>query len=286
MADKKISALNSATTPLAGTEVLPIVQSGNTVKVSVANLTAGRTVNADSILATGPSGFGTASSPQVMVFAKGTDATASNYSGLFVNSGGSQAAAFKNDMSGSLCAGAIYWNFAGTAYFTAGLNVTSLNLGINNGDLVVGTAGKGIDFSANANAPGMTSELLDWYEEGTWVPVAEGSTSAGTCTYSFQQAHYVRTGGMVQFTCALGWSGHTGTGDLKITGLPFAVPGNQDSAPCGVWSWGLTFPGQLTAYTSGSAINLISIASGAGITAIAVDTDVASLQISGFYFVT
>jgi hypothetical protein len=34
MADKKISALTSATTPLAGTEVLPIVQSGTTVKVA------------------------------------------------------------------------------------------------------------------------------------------------------------------------------------------------------------------------------------------------------------
>lgn len=39
MADKKISQLSSATTPLAGTEVLPIVQSGSTVKVSSDNLT-------------------------------------------------------------------------------------------------------------------------------------------------------------------------------------------------------------------------------------------------------
>lgn len=39
MADKKISALTGATTPLAGTEVLPIVQGGNTKKVTVAELT-------------------------------------------------------------------------------------------------------------------------------------------------------------------------------------------------------------------------------------------------------
>jgi hypothetical protein len=39
MADKKISALSSATTPLAGTEVLPIVQSGATVKVATDDLT-------------------------------------------------------------------------------------------------------------------------------------------------------------------------------------------------------------------------------------------------------
>ena len=44
MADIKISALPAATTPLAGTEVLPIVQSGVTVKVAVSNLTAGRAV--------------------------------------------------------------------------------------------------------------------------------------------------------------------------------------------------------------------------------------------------
>jgi hypothetical protein len=46
MADTKISALTVATTPLAGTEVLPIVQGGATKQVSVANLTAGRAVSA------------------------------------------------------------------------------------------------------------------------------------------------------------------------------------------------------------------------------------------------
>jgi hypothetical protein len=53
MADTKISALTAATTPLAGTEVLPIVQSSATVKVSVANLTAGRSVSATSFVPTG-----------------------------------------------------------------------------------------------------------------------------------------------------------------------------------------------------------------------------------------
>jgi hypothetical protein len=45
MANTKISALTSATTPLAGTEVLPVVQSSATTQVSVANLTAGRSVS-------------------------------------------------------------------------------------------------------------------------------------------------------------------------------------------------------------------------------------------------
>jgi hypothetical protein len=51
MADKKISALTASTTPLAGTEVLPIVQSGSTVKVAVSDLTAGRAVSASSVTA-------------------------------------------------------------------------------------------------------------------------------------------------------------------------------------------------------------------------------------------
>jgi hypothetical protein len=45
MADKKISQLTAATTPLAGTEVVPIVQGGSTVKVPVSDLTAGRAVS-------------------------------------------------------------------------------------------------------------------------------------------------------------------------------------------------------------------------------------------------
>jgi len=52
MADKKISALTAASTPLAGTEVLPIVQSGATVKVAVSDLTDGRAVNALSLTLT------------------------------------------------------------------------------------------------------------------------------------------------------------------------------------------------------------------------------------------
>lgn len=49
MADTKISALPAATTPLAGTETLPVVQSGTTKKVSVADLTVGRSVSAKSV---------------------------------------------------------------------------------------------------------------------------------------------------------------------------------------------------------------------------------------------
>ena len=52
MADQKISQLPAAATPLAGTEVLPIVQSGTTVKVSAADVTAGRSVSAANLVVT------------------------------------------------------------------------------------------------------------------------------------------------------------------------------------------------------------------------------------------
>ena len=52
MADAKISALTASTTPLAGSEVLPIVQSGTTKQVSVANLTAGRAISATQLTLT------------------------------------------------------------------------------------------------------------------------------------------------------------------------------------------------------------------------------------------
>lgn len=52
MADQKISQLTASTTPLAGTEVLPIVQGGVTKQVSVANLTAGRAISATELTLT------------------------------------------------------------------------------------------------------------------------------------------------------------------------------------------------------------------------------------------
>lgn len=91
------------------------------------------------------------------------------------------------------------------------------------GNLVIGTAGKGIDFSSDPNVPGMTSELLDDYEEGSWTPTIEGSTSAGTASYSLQIARYTKVGRLVHVYGIVGWNTGTGTGNLKIAGLPFSA---------------------------------------------------------------
>mgnify|MGYP006269490847 CR=1 FL=1 len=53
MANTTISALSSASTPLIGTEVLPIDQNGITKKVTIANITAGRSITAENITAGG-----------------------------------------------------------------------------------------------------------------------------------------------------------------------------------------------------------------------------------------
>lgn len=56
MSDLKISALPQAVTPLAGTEILPVVQNATTKKISVADLTLNRNI---STLSTTAGGDGT-----------------------------------------------------------------------------------------------------------------------------------------------------------------------------------------------------------------------------------
>ena len=97
MADKKISALTSASTPLAGTEVLPIVQSGATVKVSIENVTAGRTVNAASVLTTGNVGVGTSTPDVIRLRTKGINSTSANFAFYAENSSNQDLFWVRND---------------------------------------------------------------------------------------------------------------------------------------------------------------------------------------------
>ena len=122
MADLKISALPAASVALAGTEVLPIVQSSATKQVTVANLTAGRAVATGALTVTG-------------------DATLST------------------------------------------------------GNLVIGTAGKGIDFSAT---PGTgSSELLNDYEEGSWTPSVYDALTGGNKSATNGGGSYTKIGQQV-----------------------------------------------------------------------------------------
>jgi len=90
------------------------------------------------------------------------------------------------------------------------------------GNVVIATSGNGVDFSVTSSGTGtMTSELLDDYEEGTFTPTIVGATVAGTGTYSEQNGFYTKVGNRVMVNLALTWSAHTGTGNMRISGLPF-----------------------------------------------------------------
>jgi hypothetical protein len=183
MADKKISALTAATLPLDGTEVLPIVQSGTTVKVTNnslrptqlqsnatsgvlqvagpaasttrvmtvpnANFTAARTDAAQSF--TGAQSFGnninlTDSTAAKVNFATVSSAT-TNY--IQTHSDGYSLMLYVDRGVSKPSylmnfGGTHEWGFAGTSSLE--LDVTNKDLTIKTGNLVIGTSGKGIAY--------------------------------------------------------------------------------------------------------------------------------------------
>jgi hypothetical protein len=180
MADLKISQLTSATLPLAGTEVLPIVQSSSTKKVAtddltVKNVRSNATTGILQIAGPGAGTTRTMTTPDANFTAARTDA----------------AQSFTGDQT------------------------------LGTGNLVQGTAAKGINFTANTPAAGMTSQLLNWYEEGTWTPSISAYSGTITSTSSISGT-YTRVGRQVtviaQFTIV-----NNGTGSvlLVVSGLPF-----------------------------------------------------------------
>jgi hypothetical protein len=82
--------------------------------------------------------------------------------------------------------------------------------------------GVGIAFGSTQSAS-TDANTLDDYEEGTWTPTIIGTTTAGTGTYSFQGGQYTKIGNRVFVEGYLSWSAHTGTGNMRIGGLPFAI---------------------------------------------------------------
>ena len=281
MADKKISQLTAASTPLAGTEVLPIVQSGSTVKVASddltvknvrsnvttgilqvagpgagttrtmtvpnANFTAARTdagqtfsgtqtFSAATNLATSsgdvgiftstPDVFGRFYTKTVGMTSNGTTALQINgttYGAIDLGAGGTRTAGINASATemqiGSITAIPVYINAGGGTkmyvYSSGGISTDSTdpgagNVRVGNGNFVVGTAAKGIDFSANTHAAGMTSELLNWYEEGTWTPVLSATTTPPSATYANRTARYTRVGRLVTVSVWMNISSQSG----------------------------------------------------------------------------
>jgi hypothetical protein len=107
--------------------------------------------------------------------------------------------------------------------FPSGVGLTQGNLRFANGN--------GIDFSLSPNAAGATSEILNDYEEGTFTASVEGSTTAGAATYVVRNSTYTKVGRLVQFQIHLAWNSGSGTGALRITGLPFTANGTYIAVP-------------------------------------------------------
>ena len=214
MANTKISALISATTPLAGTEVLPIVQSGVTVKVANNDLRPKQIQsNATSgvLQIAGPAAASTRvmTTPDANFTAARTDA----------------AQSFTGDQT------------------------------LSTGNLIQGTAAKGINFTANTPAAGMTSQLLNWYEQGTFTP-AVTPTGGGAVTYTSQNGFYTRVGRLVTVNAWIqGNLVVSPLGDVSITGFPFAVASNAIRASTYIACSGITGGGGITGQLMGYMFN-------------------------------
>ena len=103
------------------------------------------------------------------------------------------------------------------------------NLTITDGDLVVGTSGHGIDFSATSDASGKDNELFDDYEEGTWNwTLTDGSNNATAQSGGWDTGYYRKIGGLAYVTAYIRISSlGSVSGDAKVTGLPFtSMSGN------------------------------------------------------------
>jgi hypothetical protein len=132
---------------------------------------------------------------------------------------------------------------------------------LSTGNLVIGTAGKGIDFSADPSAAGMTSELLDDYEEGTWTPGYAPASGSFTSVTVVSNGYYRKIGDLVFFTCDLRTTGSsnlgTASGILYITGLPFTTAGQGYGQATGFQEFNLsTAFTNLGVITDGSATQL------------------------------
>ena len=228
MTDKKISALTNASIPLAGTEVLPIVQGGATVKATVASLLNGANLTGS---------FAPLTANGVFTLAGAADGSTTYQ--LTKNAGttlaitGSEYAAYGvNPLNiityvyGDNAYSVAINNYRITKVTTTGHNVLIGDSTVTNGNFVPTTAAKGVNFTANTPAAGMTSQLLNWYEEGTWTPTqGSGLTVVGAFSSS---GAYTRIGRQVIINGSVTASTSLScvSGSAICAGLPFTVLGN------------------------------------------------------------
>jgi hypothetical protein len=78
----------------------------------------------------------------------------------------------------------------------------------------------GVNFSANANAGGMTSELLDDYEEGAWTPT---DASGASLSLTVNAASYTKIGRSCYISAYITYPTNSSIAAQQLGGLPFTT---------------------------------------------------------------
>jgi hypothetical protein len=135
------------------------------------------------------------------------------------------------------------------------------NVNVALGNVVIGTAGKGIDFSITAGTG--TSEILNDYEEGTWtIGLTFGGGNTGLTT-ALNTGRYTKIGRQVTVCGRLELSNKgSSTGAAVITGLPFSIASGNDSQQAASFRFnGVSYTGAFQGYggVSSTSINLEQI---------------------------
>ena len=112
---------------------------------------------------------------------------------------------------------------------------------VTDGDLVIGTSGHGISFSATGNAgnsASMQNELLDDYEEGTWTPFFYAWIGGGVpATTDIAVGTYTKIGRCVHINFDLKADrGSMAHNYITMGGLPFAHLGSRGGFASIAWT--------------------------------------------------
>jgi hypothetical protein len=108
------------------------------------------------------------------------------------------------------------------------------------GNATPSASGAGITFPATQSAS-TDANTLDDYEEGTFSPTINGTSTVGTATYSDQVGRYTKIGRTVSIQIYITWSSGTGTGNFNIGNLPFTSASNVFAAVA-LWVENVTLP--------------------------------------------
>ena len=158
-------------------------------------------------------------------------------------------------------------------------------------DKVLGRSSAGTgdveEIACTAAARTLLASATAFIDKTAWTPTIYGTTDAGAGTYTTQVGYYSRIGNIVFVEAVLVWTAHTGTGNMRLGGLPIVSADNGISVPLTVrWS-NVTLPAvgdKLLVYVAPNSQygNIYDIAGGAaGPTTLDV---AATLGIAGFYF--